>query len=96
MLTERQVATLQAALLYWQEEMCPHGESGMRPYLESPGLEPLSAAETAELCDQLKHNVCYAVYDSAKERLAGSELFQECQEAQLAAGSLTVAAVLLP
>ena len=96
MLTERQVATLRAALLYWQEEMCPHGELGMQPYLESPGLEPLSAAETAELRDRLNRNVCYAVYDSAKKRLNGSELFQEYQEAQLAAGSLTVAAVLLP
>jgi len=96
MLTPRQVATLRAALLYWQEEMCPHGNEAMQSYLEPAGLDPLSEEETAELRDRLSSNVRYAVYDMAKERLDGPELFLDIQEAKLAAGGANLATVILP
>ena len=57
MLTNREAATVCAALLYWQEEMCPHEESVMRPYFESLGLEqsePLSTTEIRQLIRRLK------------------------------------------
>ena len=60
MLSDREAATVCAALLYWQEEMCPHGHSIMLPYFESLGLEqlePLSAAEILQLISRLKNIV---------------------------------------
>jgi hypothetical protein len=96
MLTPRHVATLRAALLFWQEEMCPHGQEAMQPYLESSGLEPLSEEETADVRDRLSSNVCYAVYDPARERLDGTELFLDISEAELAAGGQMLATVILP
>jgi hypothetical protein len=49
MLTPQQLQTIQAALRYWQEEMCPHGASAMRPYLRNDAFEPLTAQELALL-----------------------------------------------
>ena len=60
MLDAREAATVCAAILYWQEEMSPHGEPVMRPYFEDLGLErfePLTAAELRELIDRLKANI---------------------------------------
>ena len=57
MLTKRETATMLAALLYWREEMCPHGLSIMRPYFKSigqPRVKPLSAREIAALSKRLR------------------------------------------
>ena len=57
MLSPQEAATILAALLYWQEEMCPHDPAVMRPYFETLGLadlEPLSAAEISELSARLR------------------------------------------
>ena len=96
MLTQRQVATLRAALLFWQEEMCPHGSEVMRPYMDAVNNTLLNSVEITELRDQFKRDVRYAIYDSAKERLDGLELFQEIQEAEMAAGGRMLACVILP
>ena len=56
-LSSRELATLLAALLYWQEEMCPHGREIMRPYFETLELqqfEPLSAEEIREVSRRLR------------------------------------------
>ncbi|MBA4017570.1 MAG: hypothetical protein C0483_10395 [Pirellula sp.] len=53
----RQTATILAALLYWREEMIPHGRQIMRPYLRhvgASGLTPLNRRELERLCDRLK------------------------------------------
>jgi hypothetical protein len=57
MLDVRETATILAALLYWREEMCPHGREVMRPYLETLGLphvEPLSAEQIERLSERLQ------------------------------------------
>jgi hypothetical protein len=55
--TARELATLLAALLYWKEELCPHGPDIMRPYLaclELAHLEPLAAGEIDRLSARLR------------------------------------------
>jgi len=52
MLTTRETATILAALLFWREEMCPHGRTIMRPYFahfKRPRTRPLSAEEIDQL-----------------------------------------------
>jgi hypothetical protein len=47
-LTEREIATILAALLFWREEMCPHDSAITQPYFETvglPSIAPLSADE---------------------------------------------------
>mgnify|MGYP001373232904 CR=1 FL=1 len=56
MFDSREMATLLAALLFWKEEMMPHGREAMRPYLEQLGIEsiePLSANEIDRLSARL-------------------------------------------
>jgi hypothetical protein len=58
MLSPREAATLMAALLFWQEEMCPHDPAVMRPYFETLGLhdvEPLSLTEITQLSQRLRN-----------------------------------------
>jgi hypothetical protein len=57
MLSARETATILAALLYWREEMCPHGRSIMRPYFKHFQLnriKPLASEEIIELCQRLR------------------------------------------
>ena len=57
MFTTREPATLLAALLFWREEMCPHGREIMRPYfasLELEHVEPLSADDLERLSERLR------------------------------------------
>jgi hypothetical protein len=56
-LTEREIATILAALLFWREEMCPHDPAIMQPYFETvgmPSIEPLSADEIVVLSERLR------------------------------------------
>lgn len=57
MFSKREVATLLAALLYWREEMVPHGRAIMRPYFRAIGMaqvKPLSPTEIETLADRLR------------------------------------------
>ena len=57
MLTAQETATVLAALLYWREEMCPHGRAIMRPYFAHFKLArktPLNAQEIEQLCERLR------------------------------------------
>jgi len=57
MFTKQETATILAALLFWREEMCPHGAKIMRPYFKAIGLsraKPLSAAEIERLSKRLR------------------------------------------
>ena len=52
MLTQRELATLLAALRYWREEMSPHGRAIMAPYFRQLRLgrvRPLHTGEIARL-----------------------------------------------
>ena len=51
MLTARHVATVRAALLFWEEEMAASPPAFMRPFLDPPEMEPLSVDEVQELRD---------------------------------------------
>lgn len=56
MYTKRETATILAALLYWREELCPHGAAIMGPYFKAVGLprvKPISAAEIEKLAARL-------------------------------------------
>lgn len=60
MLNLRETATILAALLYWREEITPHGRSIARPYLQQFGLEavmPLSDAAIRRLCRRLQRSL---------------------------------------
>lgn len=57
MFTQRETATLLAALLYWREEMVPHGRTIMRPYFTAIGMaraKPLSGVEIDKLSERLR------------------------------------------
>lgn len=57
MLTARETATILAALLYWREEICPHGRAIMRPYFQTVGLDrfvPLHRTELVRLATRLR------------------------------------------
>lgn len=94
-LTARHIATVRAALLYWQEEMCPNGTGVMRPYLDPPGVRPLSAVEISGVRDLLASGVRYALYRPGQGRLASTELYPTDQVAKSAAGDLAIATVIL-
>ena len=56
MLNHRELATVLAALFYWREEMCPHGQAIIRPYFKAVGFpraNPLTADEVAALSKRL-------------------------------------------
>ena len=56
----------------------------------------MTALETAELHEHLSSNVRYAVYDSARGQLEGTELFLDIHEASLAVGGENLATVIVP
>jgi len=98
MLTPQQLATIRAALLYWQEEMCPHAEETMQSYLGTKDSQPLTAQEIAELrtCF-LPPNVRYAHYHRQLRRLGSTQLFLTGDLAMHEAKrKIAVATVLLP
>lgn len=53
MLQPIHLATIQAALRFWADEMCPHGAYAMRPYLRPAGVEILLAEEVHRLASLL-------------------------------------------
>jgi hypothetical protein len=57
MTTKRETATMLAALLYWREELCPHGAKIMRPYFKAvgaPRARALSPEEIKQLSARLR------------------------------------------
>lgn len=46
MLTRRDLATVRAALRFWQEEICPHGAEAAQHYLRSSGVTPLDVPQS--------------------------------------------------
>lgn len=89
------VATLRAALLYWLEEICPHGAAAIRPYLDPPDARILSAEEVADLRESLRVHVRYAIYDASQDRLADTKLYTVHEVALEEAGVRTVATVII-
>ncbi len=98
MLTASQLATIRAALTFWEEEMAPHGVDAMRPYVDLPGVEPVPADELRSLRERFaRDSVRYAVCDRTLQQLAGMELFTSSDDARQQAGpDDLVVTVLLP
>lgn len=75
-ITTPELATVRAALKYWQEEMCPHPTAIQEPYFDDPVKDFLSPQTIEQLRESLQANaVRYAVWDPLTEKLAGLELF---------------------
>lgn len=51
-LTERELATVLAALRYWQDEMSPYASATAYPE-HFDGVEPLNSREIDDLCQRL-------------------------------------------
>ena len=98
MLTARHLATVQAALLFWEEEMATNPPDFMRPLLDPPGMEPLSVVEVQKLRERFDpRSVRYAVCDSRSDALTETRLFSDSEEArQQTAAVEVVVTVLLP
>lgn len=57
MLSQRELGTLLATVMYWSEEMLPHGRRLMRPYFKDLGIQrlvPLNRRELARLSNRLR------------------------------------------
>lgn len=97
MLRTNDLLIVQAALLFWQEEMCPHGEDVMRPYFRTSEAEPLSAQEVEDLRRQFNPaRLRYAAYDITVGQLTDTELFVDAEEAIQSSEIGHVATVLAP
>ena len=98
MIQLRELATIRAALLFWQEEMCPSGSTIMQPYYDVAVDEPLLADEITALRSKLGDScVRYAAYDPASCRLATVELIADADEAvRQAVDSGAIATMLIP
>lgn len=94
MLTSRELATLRAALRYWQEEICPHGPAAARLYLDSPASVPLTSTEVRRLRDRFRSGrVRYCRCRRARSYVLQGPLFRSTRRAR---PGEAVATVLLP
>jgi hypothetical protein len=99
MLTERELATIRAALTFWREEMHPHDDEEMlHPYFDASPVDPLTSAEIEELRALLQpERVRYAAFDRRTAAIQGDQLFASPEAALQAAGpDAPLAVVLLP
>ena len=81
MLADRELATIQAALTYWRDEMTPHGTETQAPYFDQVSPEPLSEEEI----DQLRARLHPDVAEYARIVGARSLRLLSRQEAEAAA-----------
>ncbi|MEM9569152.1 MAG: hypothetical protein AAF974_12690 [Cyanobacteria bacterium P01_E01_bin.34] len=88
---------MRAALLFWQEEICPHGDELAWLYLESSGDEPLSGEEISSLRQALASElVRYALLSNDKTGLTDVVLHSSETVAALGVDKRFVATVLVP
>lgn len=96
MLSKYELATVRAALRYWQEEMCPHGSAAIWPYWDTRSLVTLTAAEVAELRKRiLPKNVGYTAYNVATRQLVSCAISLTASAARKRAGAKSAIATLL-
>lgn len=100
MLTSRDLAVLRAALMFFDEEMSPHGAGAYRPYLPKRLRPDLRAQEVAELRNRLRTaRVRYLCCDSTAAQAVTTRLFSQVTKAEAlatAAGGRVVAVLVLP
>jgi hypothetical protein len=99
MLTERELATVRAALRFWQEEICPHSAEIARAYLEPDDVQPLSAVQIERLREMLDPRAVryalYAFHGDVADVLADARLLSADEVRKMAQGELRVATVIL-
>ena len=98
MLTASQLATVRAALLFWEEEMATNPADFMRPFLDPRDMKPLSVAEVQELRERFDPQaVRYAAWNRGTDTLADLRPFSDSDDArqQPRPGNVVVT-VLLP
>ncbi|MCG8586262.1 MAG: hypothetical protein MI757_16265 [Pirellulales bacterium] len=97
MLTRQETETIRAALQFWREEICPHGEAAARHYLEIAGASPLSVTEIEELRDRFaRSSLRYATLEPRHNQLADTKLYETAKHASAVAGVASVATVIMP
>ncbi|WP_437222714.1 hypothetical protein SH661x_002906 [Planctomicrobium sp. SH661] len=100
MLTSRHLAVIRAALMFFDEEMSPHGANVSEPYFDELLDPPLAVDETRELRDLVSHcELMYACCDRAPGLLLHPELFSSLDEAELSAmepGQCVVSVLFFP
>ncbi len=89
---------MRAALQYWQEEMCPHGDEAAGSYIAPQHLPAPSAEEIGELRERfLPAVVRYAICADTGRDLAIRRLFADPESARRTLKSAQqLATVLLP
>lgn len=99
MLNTREIATILAALRYWQEEMCPYGMAAMQFYLPPEEQTSLTADEIDQLSGRLVivliDGVRYAVCDPSGSTLLDLRIFRTADQAAAAIAANGIVATLL-
>ncbi len=98
MLTPRQLAVVRAALWYWRDEMCPHGEAAARPYLQ-PEFLPVPSDDEVRQRDErfAPAAVRYAICSPIGRDFFSVQLFGDLTTARRTLrGDRFLATVLLP
>lgn len=83
MLTTRHLAIIRAALLFFDEEMSPHGLEVASPYFEEPLEEELAIDEVRQLWELLATvELRYACCDTAGATVPSQDLltFEQAQD----------------
>lgn len=100
-MNERAIATILAALQYWQEEMCPHGPATMQFYLPPEQSAPLAKEEIDQLRQDLANwvvrRIRYVLCDPTGSTLQDIRTFPTADQAAAAARNTdaVIAALLL-
>ena len=96
MLTQDELTTIRAALLFWQEEICPHEPNIGRPYFDAPIEEPLSAEAVSQLRSELScENIRYGICKRDHSRISTPVLFKSWEKASKQSNDSTVVATIL-
>lgn len=96
MIYKREIETIRAALLFWQEEMCPHEAAVLRSYFQDVDIKPLTAAEIELLRADLATSVRYALFNPTTGGLVSTQLESSPHDLLSGADDKRVATVLLP
>lgn len=83
MLTERDLAVLEAALMFFDEEMTPHGPAASAPYFGRTMVPPLGRDEVRRLRQRLRFlDLSYLCYEANTGRITSAFLFADAADAK--------------
>lgn len=97
MLTKSDLALIRAALLFFDEEMSPHGIEVMRPYFDETPVREFVDGEIRRLRDCLQScTLAYVGCDPATMTLATTEPFLDLEVSNPEHQSAEIATILFP